>query len=196
MPAGEHPTRMAYHGPMERAVQARLVFVVGALVFCGMATSCASGSGASATRNAPGNGQPAAQCRPGEQLTPQWYSELTQRWNRIATVHGARQSQPTMSAALCARHALGLALLETGIGDVGQLQGHVDACVVRAGHGLIEHARDHELLCRPAAPAGAGPRPCGRAGCPRPTDRCADRPCLTSTARATCTAGFRRAHRA
>jgi hypothetical protein len=67
---------------------------------CGMAISCAAGSGASATRSAPSRGQPATQRRPGEQITPQWQFELTQLWSRIAAVHGAWQSQPTMSAAL------------------------------------------------------------------------------------------------
>jgi hypothetical protein len=44
-----------------------------------------------------------------------------------------------------AGHALGLALLEAGIDDVGQLRRHVRAGVVCAGHGLIERGCDHEV---------------------------------------------------
>jgi hypothetical protein len=94
------PLGLAYHSPVTQAGQNRHLFVMGALMCCGMAISCATGSGASATRSPLGRSQPAAQCRPGEPITPQWQSELTQLWDRIAAVHGTRQSQPTMSAAL------------------------------------------------------------------------------------------------
>lgn len=86
-------------GTMARANQSRIV-VMGALMCCGMAVSCAVGPGASGARSAPEERQPAARCRSGEPLEPRWQSELTQRWDRIAAVHDARQSQPTMSAAL------------------------------------------------------------------------------------------------
>lgn len=96
---------------MARANQTRLVFVMGTLMISGMVMSCIAGLGAPAPYNAQGaaEGRDASnsgvvgrndQCRPGQQLTPEWRSDLAQRWDRVAAVQAARQSQPTMSAAL------------------------------------------------------------------------------------------------
>lgn len=98
-------------GVMARANQARLVIVMGALLAGAMAISCIPGPGAPVPPGAQGTAEGSEatsagvpgrhdECRPGQPLTPEWRSELTQRWDRVAMVQSTGQSQPTMSAAL------------------------------------------------------------------------------------------------
>lgn len=104
-------------GVMAQVKQARLDFSMGALMICTIAASCvAPGTYAPYGVQGPAPAHEAASrgvagrnelCRHGERLAPEWHAELTQRWNRVAMVQAAGQSQPTMSAALACTTAHG-----------------------------------------------------------------------------------------